>query len=235
MDSPAPDRDNPPELDMDLPIDRVPPAEKSWLNEIVDQLESDPQECWQAFESLEAVEPELRLSIVDELSGLGSRPGAEMLLRLLSSARDLATRAAARSGVLERMDVEARPAVWPAPAPPFAVDREASVAAGGPAATSDPYSCRCRTNVRGRDLLAPWLPRWTARAAARSSSRLTRGRSAELPRSCATYGWAFATSWVKLSPSHPGPAASSILWTKSPRANAPETFPSWRSACLPGA
>jgi hypothetical protein len=124
MDSPAPDRDNPPELDMDLPVDRVPPAEKSWLNEIVDQLESDPQECWQAIESLEGVEPELRLSIVDELSGLGSRPGAEMLLRLLSSARDLATRAAARSA-LERMDVEARPPVWLAPAPPFAVDREA--------------------------------------------------------------------------------------------------------------
>ena len=66
--------------------------ETSWLGEIADQLESDPQECWQALEGLASVEPELRLSIIDELSRLGLRPGVGMLLRLLSSARDPATR-----------------------------------------------------------------------------------------------------------------------------------------------
>jgi hypothetical protein len=111
MDSPVPDCDD-------------SPAEKSWLSEIADQLESNPQECWQAFESLEAVEPELRLSIIDELSGLGPGPGAEMLLRLLSSARDPETRAAARAA-LERMDGDAREPLRLAPPPSFAVDREA--------------------------------------------------------------------------------------------------------------
>ncbi len=124
MDSPVPDCDDSPEVELDLSADRVPPAEKSWLSEIADQLESNPQECWHAFESLETVEPELRLSIIDELSGLGFRPGAEMLLRLLSSARDPATRIAARSA-LERMDGEAREPVRLAPAPPFEVEQEA--------------------------------------------------------------------------------------------------------------
>ena len=111
MDSPVPDFDD-------------SPADKSWLSEIVDQLERDPQECWQAFESLETVEPELRLSIIDELSGLSSRAGAEMLLRLLSSARDPATSTAARSA-LERIDGDSRKPLRFAPLPPVTVDREA--------------------------------------------------------------------------------------------------------------
>ncbi len=122
MDSPVPDSDLSPELELDLSADRVPPAEKSWLSEIADQLESNPQECWQAFESLENVEPELRLSIIDALSELGDRPGAAMLLRLLSSARDPAARAAARSA-LGRMDDVARERLRLAP-PPVAVDHE---------------------------------------------------------------------------------------------------------------
>ena len=42
--------------------------ENSWLGEIVDQLECNPQECWQAVETLETLEPELRLAIIDELA-----------------------------------------------------------------------------------------------------------------------------------------------------------------------
>jgi hypothetical protein len=124
MDSPVPDSDDSPELELDLSDDRVPRGEKSWLSEIADQLESNPQECWQAFESLQNVEPALRLSIIDELSGLGSRPGAEVLLRLLSSARDPATRAAARSA-LGRLHGKAREALRFAPPPTSAVNREA--------------------------------------------------------------------------------------------------------------
>ena len=113
MDSPVPDCDD-------------SPADEGWLSEIVDQLENDPQECWQAFESLETVEPELRLSIIDELSGLGSRAGVEMLLRLLSSARDPATRAAARSA-LERMDGDAREPLRLAQTARLELDREARI------------------------------------------------------------------------------------------------------------
>ncbi len=59
------------------------------------------------LETLQTLEPELRLSIIEELSGLGDRPGAEMLLRLLSSAGDFATRTAAIAA-LERMTVATR-------------------------------------------------------------------------------------------------------------------------------
>jgi hypothetical protein len=124
MDSPAPDCDDSPDLELDLSADRVLPAETSWLSEIADQLERNPQECWQAFEALEKVEPELRRSIIDELSALGSRPGAEMLLRFLSSARDSATRAAARSA-LERLGDQAREPHRVAPPPPFVTDQAA--------------------------------------------------------------------------------------------------------------
>ena len=72
-DSPAIERDLSEQTDpsCDRPAEA---SEKSWLGEIADQLESDPQECWQALESLATVEPDLRLSIIDELSGLGARP-----------------------------------------------------------------------------------------------------------------------------------------------------------------
>ena len=125
MDSPVPDSDDSPVFEQDKSDDRVSPGENGWLNEIADQLASNPQECWQAFESLQTVETSLRLSIIDELSGLGFSPGAAMLLRLLSSARDPATRAAARSA-LERMDGEAREPLRFAPSPSFDVERAAS-------------------------------------------------------------------------------------------------------------
>jgi hypothetical protein len=73
--------------------------DQSWLYEIVDQLERDPQECWRALEGLVTVEADLRLSIIDELSALGARPGAQTLLRLLSSAHDPVTRSAARAAL----------------------------------------------------------------------------------------------------------------------------------------
>jgi hypothetical protein len=102
--------DNLPATDLGSPADQAPPGdpadvitEKSWLDEITDQLERDPDECWQAFEGLATVEADLRLSIIEELSSFGDRPGARALLCLLSTALDPATRAAARSA-LERMD-----------------------------------------------------------------------------------------------------------------------------------
>ena len=67
MDSSVPDSDDSPELELDSADHRVPPGETSWLSEIADQLESNPQECWQAFESLQTVEPSLRLSIIGQI------------------------------------------------------------------------------------------------------------------------------------------------------------------------
>jgi hypothetical protein len=117
MDSPVHDADGSPELELDLADDQLPAVEKSWLSEIAEQLERNPQECWQALDTLETLEPELRLSIIDELSALGARSGAAMLLRLLCSAREPATRLAAIAA-LERIDGEAREPVRFAPALP---------------------------------------------------------------------------------------------------------------------
>ena len=67
-------------------------SETSWLGEIVDQLESDPQECWLALESLAIARA--RIASVDHRRAVepDRSAGARTLLRLLSSARDLAMR-----------------------------------------------------------------------------------------------------------------------------------------------
>jgi hypothetical protein len=74
-------------------------GDDSLLLEIADQLERDRDECWQALEGLQSVELELRLSIIEGLSRQGPRPGALALLRLLSTARDPATRGAALAAI----------------------------------------------------------------------------------------------------------------------------------------
>ena len=93
-----------------LPENRITPSDRLtqsrelfWLEEIAVQLENNPDECWQAMESLAQVEPEVRLSIIDELCALAPRPGAAKLLRLLSSTRDPVTCSAAQAA-LGRID-----------------------------------------------------------------------------------------------------------------------------------
>jgi hypothetical protein len=71
------------------------------LREIAQRLESDPHECWHALEGLAAVELEVRLAIIDELSRHPLTPGARTLLRLISTSRDRATRTAARVALLK--------------------------------------------------------------------------------------------------------------------------------------
>ncbi len=44
-------------------------CEAEILREITEQLQRDRDECWQALEGLASVEPELRLAIIDALSG----------------------------------------------------------------------------------------------------------------------------------------------------------------------
>jgi hypothetical protein len=120
MEAPETEADSGPAIDrgssVHLDSAAEPPAEAdqmSWLAEIVDPLDSDPEECRQAFEGLATVEAELRLSIIGELSSLGPRPGAQALLRLLSNAPDAATRSAA-CAALERMGGDGRESVRPA-------------------------------------------------------------------------------------------------------------------------
>ena len=144
MDSLVPEFDGSLEFDRDSSENRAPPgdrraesSETSWLEEIADQLESNPHECWQALEGLAKLEPEVRLSIIDELSGFGPRPGSERLLRLLSSARDPATRTAARSA-LERIDDEARDPLGLALSPSATLKNQET--GGGLRAVSDEWS-----------------------------------------------------------------------------------------------
>ena len=110
MSSSQPESVDTPIAGSNLPESRVTPGDRltesrelSWLEEIAVQLEHNPDECWQAIESLAQVEPEVRLSIIDELYAFGPRPGAAKLLRLLSSTRDPVTRLAAQEA-LGRID-----------------------------------------------------------------------------------------------------------------------------------
>jgi hypothetical protein len=70
-----------------------------WLGEIIEQLERDPEERWHAMEGLGSVEPEVRLAIIAELAQHQQRAGTSSLLNLLTSARDLGTREAARAAL----------------------------------------------------------------------------------------------------------------------------------------
>jgi hypothetical protein len=121
MESPVHDADGSPEPEPDHAADRLFSAESSWLGEIVDQLERNPQECWQAIETLETLEPELRLTIIHELAALAGRPGAGTLLRLLSASNDPATRGAAISA-LEQVERAADELLRIAPVPVPAIN-----------------------------------------------------------------------------------------------------------------
>ena len=209
MDSPVPvDPDDSPDCDLAERPARIheraaDERDQSWLSEIADQLESDPQECWHAVESLMSVEAELRLSIIDEMAALGSRPGAQMLLRLLSSdADDPATRAAARSALV-RVEDEAFSPCQPV-TPTETTENPRPDGVREPVVAAHPLrGVNAFTRTSRRNWRAAWSRRWTARAADRSSSRSTRWTSDEPPRSCATCGWASATSWVEVEPESP--------------------------------
>ena len=76
-----------------------PSSELGWLGEIIEQLENDPDECWQALEGLASVERDVRLAVIEALSRHRLRPGVGTLLRLLSSMREPATSQVARFAI----------------------------------------------------------------------------------------------------------------------------------------
>lgn len=96
-------------LDAEELLDSYPELSERWdeLNEMLggdgedplevlaEQLEGDPAEAWLALEGLTAVEPEVRVEIVNGLREAPIGPGIIGFLRLLCFTLDLETRAAA--------------------------------------------------------------------------------------------------------------------------------------------
>lgn len=81
---------------MDSPSSEL---ELDWLGEIIEQLENDPDECWQALEGLASVERDVRLAVIEALSRHRLGPGAGRLLRLLSSMSELGMSQATRLAI----------------------------------------------------------------------------------------------------------------------------------------
>ena len=83
------------------PHDPDEPGGMAWLGEIVTQLEADPEQCWEALESLSAIDADVRAPIIASLATYRERPGVRALLRLLGSSPDPATQTAARLALPE--------------------------------------------------------------------------------------------------------------------------------------
>ncbi len=62
-----------------------------WLGEIVAQLEADPEQCWQAVQSLSAIDPDVRAPIIASLASYrerAGRPGSAPVARHISRSDD---------------------------------------------------------------------------------------------------------------------------------------------------
>jgi hypothetical protein len=76
-------------------------AEDLSLEELADQLERVPGECWRACEGLESVEVETRVRIIQGLAGISGGAGVASLLQLLAASRNAETREAALAVLTE--------------------------------------------------------------------------------------------------------------------------------------
>ncbi len=181
-----------------------------------------------------SVERELRLSIIDELSALGPRPGAVRLLRLLSSARDPATRTAARSA-LERIDGEAR--------------RPCQLASSPTATPEDPRNRRSDRGAahRASGVVAGGFQTTGAAAGALPGHAGGRpGRGSIVVSVNQMEPAPDRRVPVRRAAGHPrrrgrgrarvaGPAVWSMSWTSSPEADCVRDVPELASACSRGA
>jgi hypothetical protein len=87
--------------------------EEGSLDELVEQLERDPDDAWLAVQGLEAVEPEVRAEIVAGLVRAPLGPGLIEFLRLLCFVPDDATRSAALDALAAREALDPRlEAAW---------------------------------------------------------------------------------------------------------------------------
>ena len=95
----------------------------SAIDDLLDGLESDPEESWDAFQGLESLDPELRRPIVAELIASPPSEGVTRLLHLLGASRDATVRGAARRALgTQDRPVVARPRRGPTP--PARIDRD---------------------------------------------------------------------------------------------------------------
>ena len=106
-------------------LERHPALEERWEEleellaepispeELAEQLDSDPESVWLALEALNAIEPDLRVSIVEDLRGQPANPGLVAFLHALILSDDPGLRASAL-GALEALegDDESMLTVW---------------------------------------------------------------------------------------------------------------------------
>ncbi|WP_165245202.1 hypothetical protein [Paludisphaera soli] len=67
--------------------------------ELLEGLERDPEDSWDAFQGLESLDPEIRSQIVDELLRAPASEGLTRLLHLLGASRDDSVRATVREAL----------------------------------------------------------------------------------------------------------------------------------------
>ena len=109
---------------IDILLDHAPAVAPddsgSPIDDLLDGLERDPEESWNAFQGLEALDPEIGRSIVQELIAALPTEGLFRLLHLLGASRDDEIRRAAREALgTNRFIPPRRPTTMPA-----VVDRE---------------------------------------------------------------------------------------------------------------
>ena len=78
------------------------------LEDLLEGLEQDPEQSWNAFQGLEAIDSESRLRIVAELLKARGGEGLNRLLVLLAESRDDQTRGGGRSGEADVRDRDDR-------------------------------------------------------------------------------------------------------------------------------
>jgi hypothetical protein len=89
-------------------------ASTAWLDDLLAGLEHDPEQSWSAFQGLEAIDPDIRLPIVDELLKARGGEGLARLVRLLGESRHEDVRAAVGRAEAGRL---------PKPEPAFVIAR----------------------------------------------------------------------------------------------------------------
>ncbi|MDG3002727.1 hypothetical protein [Paludisphaera mucosa] len=104
-------------------VDPAPPVDdleepSSIIADLLDGLEHDPEESWNAFQGLESLDPEIRSHIVRELLAAPPSEGLFRLLHMMGASRDDAVRETVREALGTSRRSQTTP-IEEAPAPPL--------------------------------------------------------------------------------------------------------------------
>ncbi|AMV38581.1 hypothetical protein [Planctomyces sp. SH-PL62] len=100
------------------PLSNDPIGAPSPIDELLEGLRLDPEDCWDAFLGLESLDPEIRGPIVEELLKAPPSEGLTRLLHLLGASRDDLVRATVREALgTEKRGAPGSPRNGPTPAP----------------------------------------------------------------------------------------------------------------------